>query len=79
MKFTSIIFIFISVILIFGGIFSMRYARKLAGDDVLIDGYSWNDDGTNVSSIALDEGEIAKIALTLTDCDIEIATSNDKS
>jgi len=57
----------------------MNYARTLAGDDVLIDGYSWSEDGTSVSNLPLDESELSKIALTLTDCDIEIATSKDKS
>ena len=77
MKFTSVIFIFISIILIFGGVFSMKYARDLAGNDVLIDGYSWSEDGQNTQNLSLKEFELTKISFTLTDCDIEI-TQTDK-
>ena len=79
MKFTSIIFIFISVILVFGGIFAMNYARNLAGDDLLIDGYSWTEDGQNQTSLSFDDEEIIKVALTLSDCDIIIEGGSEKS
>lgn len=79
MKFTSIIFIFISVILVIGGIFTMTYARKLAGDDVLIDGYSWTEDGQNITTMSLENTEIIKIALTLSDCDVVVAGGAEES
>ncbi len=79
MKFTSIVFLFISIILVFGGIFAMSYARNIAGDDVLIDGYSWSEDGQNTTSMPLDEEELMRITLTLSDCDIIIEEGAEES
>ncbi len=79
MKFTSVIFIFVSIILIFGGAFAMNYARDLAGDDILIDGYSWSKDGSNSVKTAIDESELSQISVTLSNCDVVIAGGEKES
>jgi len=78
-KVTSIIFLFVSVALVLGGLFLMRYARNAAPSDTAIDGYAYNEDGSNVSEISFDENEITKYAITLSDCEIEIAGSSGSS
>lgn len=72
MKLTSIIFLIISVILIFSGIFLCNYARDNAPNEGAIDGYVVNKDGDTVVEHYFEEGGMSTITVDLTDCDIQI-------
>ena len=79
MKVTSIIFLFISIAFILGGLFLMREGRKQAPDDLAIDGYEWDEDGVNISEISLAEDDINKYSVVLTDCNVEIYSDENAS
>ena len=77
MKVTSIIFLFISVAFIIGGLFLMKTGRNAAPNDLAIDGYDYSNDGVITSTVALDEEDITKYAIVLNDCSVVI-TGNAK-
>ena len=79
MKVTSIIFLFISIAFILGGMFLMREGRKQAPNDLAIDGYEWDEDGVNISEISLAEDEINKYSVILSDCNVEIYSDKEAS
>ena len=72
MKVTSIIFLFISVAFIIGGMFLMKTGRNAAPNDLAIDGYDYSEGGVIASTVALDEEDITKYSIILNDCDVEI-------
>ena len=79
MKVTSIIFLFISIALIIGGMFLMKLGRNSAPNDIAIDGYDYSNDGVITSNISLDEQEISKYSIILNDCEVEITGKSDTS
>lgn len=79
MKLTSVIFLIISVILIFSGIFLCDYARDKAPNDGAIDGYVVNKNGDTVVEHYFDEGGMSTITVDLNDCDIQIVKGGETS
>ncbi len=72
MKLTSVIFLIISVILIFSGIFLCQYAREQAPNEGAIDGYVVNKNGDTVVEHYFEEGGMSTITLDLDECDVQI-------
>lgn len=72
MKLTSVIFLIISVILLFTGVFLCNYAREIAPNQAAIDGYVVNKDGDTVVEYYFEEGGISTVNVDLKDCDVQI-------
>ena len=72
MKLTSVIFLIISVILLFTGVFLCNYAREIAPNQAAIDGYIVNEDGDTVVEYYFEEGGISTVNVDLSDCDVQI-------
>lgn len=79
MKLTSVIFLIISVILIFSGIFLCDYARDKAPNEGAIDGYVVNKNGDTVVEHYFEEGGMSTITVDLNDCDIQIIKGGETS
>ena len=72
MKLTSVIFLIISVILIFSGIFLCNYARDKAPNEGAIDGYYVDKNGDTVVEHYFEEGGMSTLTVDLNDCDVQI-------
>lgn len=79
MKLTSIIFLIISVILIFSGIFLCNYARDNAPNDGAIDGYVVNKNGDTIVEHYFEEGGMSTVTVDLEGCDVQIIKGGDAS
>ena len=71
MKVTSVIFLIVAIVLTFGGFFACKYARRIAPNDVAIDGETIKD-GTIFNEIEYSDQNISRIALDLKDCTLTI-------
>lgn len=71
MKITSVIFLILSVVLIFGGLFLCKYARDHAPNDEAIDGPTI-EEGQIFDEINYAEQNVSRIALNLEDCAVTI-------
>ena len=72
MKLTSVIFLIISVILLFTGVFLCNYAREMAPNEAAIDGYIVNENGDTVVEYYFEEDGISTVNVDLADCDVQI-------
>lgn len=71
MKITSVIFLIVSLVLVFGGFFICEYARGLAPNDAAIDGESIKD-GVIENEIEFSDENITRVSLDLVDCTVTI-------
>ncbi len=79
MKLTSIISLIIAVVLVLGGFFLCKYARKNAANDGVIDGYSVDADGNTIVRYPFDGDELTTVSINLSDCRIEMTKGGDSS
>lgn len=71
MKITSVIFLIVSLVLVFGGFFICKYARGLAPNDTAIDGETIKD-GVIENEIEFSDENISRVSLDLVDCTVTI-------